>query len=259
MINFRFFIHQHLRKLAQHVLQRFGQSGEEALLFPTIRVAKRCQDFILKNGGREAVRIVEFVHQHPKTASKASSPEIWTNLYAVLYSKELHSYAKAYWQHTGEGISSRRAEFCQRQLDEGFIVPKNSVGEQQNGSQGVFKGPRRYQRGSMDVASTRATQTQNCMSKGDDYAAFVEERFGRNLGAPLVQSAKLAIRKRIAGILRANLCLEDAIKITDESGARVSGLTPDDVYLFPCGMAAIFNTHRMLLSVLGPMKSVSFG
>lgn len=228
-------------------------------MVPTIRVARRCQEFISKSSGNAAVRIVEFVHQQSKAPSKTPSTEIWSDLSAIFYLKELHPHAKAYWQHTGEGISSRRAEFCQRQYDEGLLVPKSSLEESHNGSEGVSKGPRRYQRGAVDATPKRTAQKPNCMSEGDEYSVFVEERFGRNLGAAFVQSAKLAIRKRISGTLKANLCLEDALKHTDESGVRVKGLTPDDVYLFPCGMAAIFNTHRMLLSVLGPEKSVAYG
>lgn len=249
-------MHLSIRKLAQSILQKHGQPGEDALLVPTLAVAKRCWDFISQTSGTTAVRVIEFVHQQSKAPSRAPP---MSDLCAVFYPKELHKHAKAYWQHTGEGISSRRAEFCQRQFDEGILVPKKSLGEPQNGSEGVIKGPRRYQRGPIDATSKRAAQKPSCMSDGDEYSVFVEERFGRNLGAAFVQSAKLAIRKRISGSLKANLCLEDALKLTDDSGVRVKGLTPDDVYLFPCGMAAIFNTHRMLLSVLGPKKSVAFG
>ena len=251
-------MHFSIRKLAQSIVQKHGQQSEDVLLVPTLAVAKRCRDFISQTSGTAAVRIIEFVHQQSKAPSRAPSTDIWSDLCAVFYPKDLHKHARAYWQHTGEGVSSRRAEFCQRQFDEGILVPKKSLGEPQNGSEGVIKGPRRYQRGSVDAITKRAVQKPS-MSDGDEYSVFVEERFGRNLGAAFVQSAKLAIRKRISGSLKANLCLEDALKLTDDSGVRVKGLTPDDVYLFPCGMAAIFNIHRMLLSVLGPKKSVEFG
>lgn len=252
-------MHLSIQKLAQSIAREHGQSGEDLMLFPTLLVAKRCQDFISRNSGSAAVRIIEFVHQQSKAPSKVPSTNIWSDLCAVFYPKDLQKHAKAYWQHTGEGVSSRRAEFCQRQFDEGILVPKKSLGEPQNGSEGVVKGPRRYQRGSVDAIPKRVSQKPSCISDGDEHSGFVEERFGRNLGTAFVQSAKLAIRKKISGTLKANLCLENALKVTDESGVRVKGLTPDDVYLFPCGMAAIFNTHRMLLSALGPKKSVVFG
>lgn len=255
----RFFVHLSIRKLAQSIVQQHGQPGEDALLVPTLAVAKRCGDFISQTSGSATVRVIEFVHQQSKASSKAPSTDIWSDLCAVFYPKDLHEHAKAYWQHTGEGVSSRRAEFCQHQFDEGILVPKKSLGEPQIGSKGVMKGPRRYQRCSIDATPKRAHQTPSYMNFEDEYSVFVEERFGRNLDATFVQSAKLAIRKRISGSLKANVCLEDALKFTDDSGVRVKGLNPDDVYLFPCGMAAIFNTHRMLLSALGPKKSVAFG
>ena len=230
------------------------------MLVPTMRVAERCQDFIQKSAGSTRVRVIEFVRQQSKPASQGPVTEIWSNLYAVLYPKELQPHAKAYWQHTGEGVSSRRAEFCQLQLDGGVLVPQKSLWESYTGAERVLKGPRRYQRSAPDEAAKRTAQKPNCMSEGDDYSAFVEERFGRNLAPAFVLSAKLAIRKRISGTLKANFYLEDALKLGDERSSRgVEGLTADDVYLFPCGMSAIFNTHRMLLSVLGPKKSVAYG
>ena len=189
----------------------------------------------------------------------SSATDIWSDLYAILYPKECQPHAKAFWQHTGEGISSRRAEFCQRQLDAGVLVLKKPLKNTRSDPEKLVKGPRRYQRGSVDETA-RKTAKPNCMGEGDEYAEFVEERFGRNLAAPFVQSAKLAIRKRISGTLKANLCLEDALKHAQEHSDRgVEGLTSEDVYLYPCGMSAIFNTHRMMLSVLGPKKSVSYG
>ncbi|KAF8477322.1 cystathionine gamma-synthase [Kalaharituber pfeilii] len=256
----RFFVHKSIQKLAEVILGKYGQPDEEALLVPTMKVAQRCQDFIRSNSGGNAIRIVEFVRQLPKGISKDATNEIWSDLYAVLYPKEHLKIAKAYWQHTGEGVSSRRAEFCQRQLEDGLLVPKHLQGELQNGGERVSKGPRRYQRGSVDETARRSPAKSSCASEGDEYGQFVEERFGRNLAAGFVQSAKLAIRKRISGTLKANMCLEDALKLADERSERgVEGFTADDVYLYPCGMAAIFNTHRMLLSVLGPKKSVSYG
>ena len=125
------------------------------------------------------------------------------------------------------------------------------------------KGFRRYQKSYGSVPAkveSRLSARPNCTSEGDEYAEYVEERFGRNLAASFIDSAKLAIRKRICGFLKANLCLEAALQREHGVSDRgVEGLTVDDVYLYPCGMSAIFNTHRMILSVFGPKKSVCYG
>lgn len=190
------------------------------------------------------MRIVEFVHH--QLCANNSSTNIWSELYAVLYPIELNQYAKAYWQHTGEGISSRRAEFCQHQLDNGLLVSKESM----DVSREILGGLCKHQ---------CSSPNRNYESGRDQYSTLSKENFGANLRVAFAQFTKLAIRTRISGTLKANLCLEDVLKLIDEVNVRVEGLTPDDVYLFPCGMAAIFNTHRMLLSVLGPMKSVVYG
>lgn len=88
--------------------------------------------------------------------------------------------------------------------------------------------------------------------EGDESSRFVEERFGRNLDISFVEGAKLAIKRRIAGSLK-----------PDESKTSNIGdlerVSETDVYLYPCGMSAIFNTHRLLISVLGLKKSVCYG
>ena len=211
-----------------------GQPGEDASLFPTMRIAERCRDFIHMSSGRTTVRIVEFVRQ--QLCPNTSSTGIWSELYAVLYPIELDQHAKAYWQHTGEGISSRRAEFCQRQLDDSLLVSRGFVDVSREAQGGL----RKHQ---------RVLSNPNYGSGRDQYSTLSKEHFCGKLCVALTRFTKLAIRKRISSTL----------KLMDEVNVRVEGLTSDDVYLFPCGMAAIFNTHRMLLSVLGPLKSIVYG
>ncbi|KAF8842946.1 PLP-dependent transferase [Paxillus ammoniavirescens] len=69
--------------------------------------------------------------------------------------------------------------------------------------------------------------------------------------------AKLELRKRIASYL---------VHSIPESESRINGevvhkVTEEEVFLFPCGVAAIFNAHQLLLQVRAgqPSKSVVFG
>lgn len=73
--------------------------------------------------------------------------------------------------------------------------------------------------------------------------------------------AKLAIRRRIAGTLTANVDLSIALDtpLQLEPNGSANGFSEDDVYLYPSGMSSIFNTHRVLLKARGAMKSISFG
>ena len=55
-----------------------------------------------------------------------------------------------------------------------------------------------------------------------------------------------------------DLAVEPSPKMTSNSRG-VTGLSDDDVYLYPCGMNSIFNTHQMMLESRGQLKSISFG
>ena len=103
----------------------------------------------------------------------------------------------------------------------------------------------------------------------DVLARYVEERYGRNLDLSLAPLAKLAMRRRIAGVLAEQP--GEAIAVEDiqnaqgaESTRGVQGLTEDDVWLYSCGMNAIFHAHQLVMGTRKaegkPVgKSVCFG
>ncbi|KAJ5124661.1 Pyridoxal phosphate-dependent transferase major region subdomain 2 [Penicillium bovifimosum] len=236
----RFFIHPIIQKLAQEVVRRVGDPNlETAILFPSIKSARICHSFLIgKIPADQAykARIVNFI---PAPTTEAGS-SITSSLSCVVYPKEYASITKQVWQHSGSGISSRRGEFCLGALEDGFLVEDKGFATAESISQCPRKGPRRYQ------------------SDGRDYAQFIEERFGRNLSTSLANQAKLAVRKRIAGVLTADVELPEALKTTSSEG-RVAGISEDDVYLHPSGMNAIFNAHQTLLTTRGDLPSICFG
>lgn len=136
------------------------------------------------------------------------------------------------------------------------------------------KGPRRYQRPSSQNGIVPAittnpeptlVQEETPEIEGKDYFQFVEERFGRNLNAKLASQAKFAIRRRISGCLTDDSDLDQALANSPSNcDTRQVGLRDRDVYLYPTGMSAIFNTHRVLLANaaargMEPRKSICFG
>ena len=176
---------------------------------------------------------------------------------AVIFPKEDFKIAKAFWQHSGDGISSRRAEYCHKAFRDGHLAVKTSK-NQHNEEAMVCKGPRRYQK--MHPVDT-TPESQNDPLDAKDYVRFVEERFGRNLDLSLAKQAKQAIRKRIAGALNTNeisLDLIDDLKPLKRSN-QARNIFEDDVYLHPSGMSSIFNAHQILMACRGSMKSISFG
>jgi cystathionine gamma-synthase len=188
---------------------------------------------------------------------------------AVTCSPEAFSILKQYWQHSGDGVSSRRAEFCHALFKDGLLRLDDGATTPVPASPKPCRGPRRYQRPS-SFDTTKATPSPKLSPDRDSGAApdiqetsrFLEERFGRNLDVSMVHPARSAIKRRIAGALRSHGELSTTPPPENEMESNTRGvvnLREEDIYLFPCGMSAIFNSHRALLGVRGSMKSVEFG
>ncbi|KAH7039054.1 cystathionine gamma-synthase [Macrophomina phaseolina] len=250
----RFFVHKSIVRFADAVAATYGSPTESVMLFPSHVVASRCVDFFRKQApelGPSEVRVVDLVvnpdHKHPEE-------RVLPRVSAIIFPKDRFKVAKTFWQHSGEGVSSRRAEYCHKAFEDGLLVEKSQAGQR------MCKGPRRYQKkGSVDITAQHSAPIRE--PDGQDFLRFVEERFGRNLDVGFAENAKYAIRRRIAGSLTANVDLEEALKLErdHERTRAVAGFSEDDVYLYPSGMSAIFNTHRSLMAALGQQKSVSFG
>jgi cystathionine gamma-synthase len=219
----------------------------------------------------DQVRVVDLVLGRNQAVSETLK-KVSLSISAVIFPKELFPIAKQYWQHSGDGVSSRRAEFCHGLFAEGILVDQTTLQPTSNDFEKTFKGPRRYRKASSDKT---LQQTQNVAPDGTDChhspsssgntesresSQFLEERFGRNLDVSFVDNAKSAIRRRIAGSLVEEVDLTAASSPgTDLKMRGDLGLSEFDVYLYPCGMSAIFHTHRILLEARGPLKSISFG
>ncbi|CAG7938046.1 unnamed protein product [Penicillium nalgiovense] len=255
----RFFVHPIIQKLAQEIVRRVGDPNlESATLFPSVKPARICHSFLLSKIPAEKAykaRIVNFI---PSPHTEAGST-VTSSLSCVIYPKEYASITKQVWQHSGNGISSRRGEFCLRALEDGFLVEDKGFATAESISQRPCKGPRRYQ--SVNGArkgSVGESPPKSNIEDGRDYAQFIEERFGRNLSTSLANQAKLAVRKRIAGVLTADAELPEALETASSEG-RVAGISEEDVLLYPSGMSAIFNAHQTLLATRGDLPSICFG
>ena len=211
-----------------------------------------------KLNARDVIKIVDL---YPNDETKST-------ISAVLFPERFSKVAKAFWQHTGEGISSRRAEYCHKAFNDGRLIAESICKPIDIVTTKVAstpcKGPRRYRKPQTDDLISTATvgepPTESPLDARDS-AQFVEERFGRNLDLSLAISAKLAIRRRIAGALTANVDLPEAQNASHAPTrtANVEGFSEDDVYLFPCGMNSIFHSHRLMMACRGGGKSISYG
>ena len=288
LINVRFFVDSKICAFEQAILNDLGSADERTMLFPSATVASKCIDFIAQGGiptapnkslevatsvrprtaQAQIIRLINFVL---RTEDAAEGVERNRGLAsAVIYPKEYARAAKTFWQHSGDGISSRRAEFCyelyrnERLIGQEITLVNTSVTPNSKGG----RGPRRYQKGDTHTNSTNVLANSgmrenlsSSLPEHQDLVHYIEERYGRNLTLQQAENAKLAIRRRIAGSLVDDLDLAEVIAGSNDSYVtrNIDGFTVDDVYLYPSGMSSIFNTHQNLLAARGSLKSVSFG
>jgi cystathionine gamma-synthase len=226
------------------------------MLFPSATVAQPCLDFLRRRvpSATESTEIVQLVPSSPRGPNSEYLMTL-SAISACIYPGELASVAKEFWQHTGTGVSSRRAEYCHNLFECGLLV--RSL-DRHVTPDSPKKGPRRYQRKGTDESQQSNTDSPRHVEAPDNY---IEERFGRNLDISLASNAKIAIRKRIAGKLTADVDLTRALQLHPNEGPSKPrrGISEDDVYLYPTGMNAIFIAHQTLLRVKGAYKSVCYG
>lgn len=262
------------------ILLKHGEPGEGAILFPSHAVAIRCMSFFRAQLAAEELgpylRLLDFFPRATSNASSESRKEVHATpmFSAVIYPAKHAQIAKAFWQHSGEGVSSRRAELCHKALQDGYLHGQCTEGEVSTPIEATVvqkscKGPRRYQREAsaksdgdiLGPQSEHISLPNRGKLDGDEFTQFVEERYGRNLDLSLAKTAKSAIRRRIASALTADVqslqgseCLQNTRRTSD-----IQGCSEEDVYLYPSGMSSIFNTHRTLIASRGALKSICFG
>jgi cystathionine gamma-synthase len=241
------------------------------MLFPSRRIAEYARSFILDNNSTSSHQphIVQLSFP-PTTPVKSglSTPSSAVHLFVLLYSLQAKDLSKSFWQHTGYGISSRMAEYCLQQL-ESISQINDPLVEPTNGwNKNVRRSPYKNRHYAKDVnfgkLTPPATPTRDSMPDSEeltqDQLVYLEERYGRNLDISFAGRAKIALRRRIAGTLKENVDVNEAIlKESGDNGRSTKGLDESDVYLFPTGMSSIWTSHQLLLNALTPRKSICFG
>ncbi|KAG7697928.1 hypothetical protein KL951_002502 [Ogataea haglerorum] len=219
----RFFVHNKVKELSRLLELNYAKENEKSMIFPSYQVAKRCREFIRAKSllPNCPVRILQLSTEAPKT-DEEKSYKVEAQIAVVFFPGSEFSLAKAYWQHSGEGVSSRLGEYV-----------LNEMGEKLEST--AAKGRR--------TSSGRNSRSSiSSLQNNQEYSTFVEERFGRNLDLRFAKEAKAILRNRIAS------------HISPQLG-------DDNVYLCCSGMNAIFLTHQMLLKTMEKrdQKSVCFG
>ncbi|KAK3391554.1 pyridoxal phosphate-dependent transferase [Sordaria brevicollis] len=282
----RFFIHRSIQAFAADIVAKHvdtkakGPNDMTAMLFPTPNSASRCVDFIRSRAPADIcsnTRVINLVLDMSNSEARALEP-LTPAISAVVFPQDGFPFAKQYWQHSGDGVSSRRAEFCHGLFKDGLLRPDVELRQADASSSAKpCRGPKRYQRqASLDAGGNQqpnmhshvnGTAGETAMIQ--ETSRFLEERFGRNLDLSFLQPAKSAIKRRIAGALRSadhdlGGCVSLSEKQMSSNTRGIVNLREEDIYLFPCGMNAIFHAHRALFSIRTrpgsiPLKSINFG
>ena len=236
------------------------------MLFPKQTIAEQCRSFIHRRSSSKGTPFnARLLHlficpesnggNHPlKNVVRPSA-----DLHIVLFPSDAIPIAKEFWQHTGQGISSRLAEKCLSLWPEDNSTVPSTVS-----SRFPSRGHNRHYSTSKPSSKPPSPPIVEDLSK--DHSVYLEERYGRNLPLAAAAFAKCALRSRIAGVLKENSsdcqgepCTEGKDLLVGPSSRGVTEVTAHDVYLYPTGMSAIWNAHSMALAVLPPAKSVCFG
>ncbi|KAI6124401.1 pyridoxal phosphate-dependent transferase [Pisolithus croceorrhizus] len=276
----RFFIHLSIQKLASICEQKFCINGEKSLLCSSKGAADHCREFILArvalSGISTHVRLVRYLVRPEHAPSQpSSSTDECVELHIILFPADIFPIAKQFWQHTGMGISSRFAERCLAIL--GSQQPLSPVAPSRSpvSWRSPYKASNKHYSKhipaspSLGGESRPSASLPSCPPEAlcKDQDTYIEERYGRNLPLSAGAHAKRALRRRIAGVL-VHDTMDDgphgpsAGALDAELGPSSRGVkdvTENDVFLFPTGMAAIWNAHQLALAVRPVARSVCFG
>lgn len=249
----RFFIHGIIQQLAEAILAKYGREGEKCMIFPSYNVAKHCREFIKSRSENPNLlrRVLQLSTPPPVTDAERSSV-IESTIGIVFFPANEASIAKQFWQHSGEGISSRMAEYALKEL---FENEKKDPARVKSRSKQELQAQSIQRKSPSISASIRSNSLSQNEEVDREFNAFIEQKYGRVLDLKFAKEAKIALRRRICG-------KADKSKNQEEEmykAKRGRFLSETDVYLYPTGMSSIFNAHQALLGCSVAQKSVCFG
>lgn len=121
----RFFVHKSIQAFAASIAERYGQPGQTAMLFPSRKAGERCLAFARKMASPPSVldnMTLVFLALDPSRPDASPFRPLAPTISAVIMNPDAFPFAKQYWQHSGDGISSRRAEYCHKLFLKGLLT-----------------------------------------------------------------------------------------------------------------------------------------
>ncbi|CCA75430.1 related to O-succinylhomoserine (thiol)-lyase [Serendipita indica DSM 11827] len=145
------------------------------------------------------------------------------------------------------GISSRLVEQCLHLLEPNASNVNGSAASEESSVHG--ENQPHSAKGLPEASSVIPNGLDRQKDEINDEGSLYIQKFGEDSSPLGVDEAKRMIRERIT--------YPDGG--SSSRTRRVPNLSPEDVFLFPSGMCAIWHTHQLLLKVLGDQKSVCWG
>ncbi|KAB8227113.1 cystathionine beta-lyase [Aspergillus alliaceus] len=113
----RFYIHKIIQRLSQEVLSRLKVADANCMIFPSVASAGRCAGFLDQKTSPSNLRTVSFHAPELRPDGLSVEQAKWAHFEAVIYPSDLQPEAMAFWRQSGDGISSRHAEYALSLID----------------------------------------------------------------------------------------------------------------------------------------------
>jgi len=233
----RFFIPRIVDKLGEKLLQQYAKDtgfsveGKRTLLVASRRQALLCQQFLAQEKpGTETAqcRVLRakwdgqiFLVTTRDCSNTTPSCPGKEDIFLIAYPAERFPTAKAFWQHTGFGISSRRATYW---LENALFLRALANGTANGAAEGIANEIANRNGNANGTTNRVANGTANRTTNG-------------TAKSPVDRKAQVDIR---------------------EIKTRISALLSvprDAVYLYPAGMAAIAETAVAIQSIQGKNRN----
>lgn len=105
----RFKIHFKIEELQEFLVKNYSRQGENVMVFGAGPAARRAREFALKREPSLKPRILEL--NPPRSPFTSSEDSFEATIWALFFPEQYSPLFKQFWQHTGEGISSRHAQY----------------------------------------------------------------------------------------------------------------------------------------------------
>ncbi|RKP22622.1 pyridoxal phosphate-dependent transferase [Syncephalis pseudoplumigaleata] len=221
----RFMYNERVMQLGRECLKRLHLDVARYGCLPmqTREAARQCRDHLNKHNKQKHEH--EHEHTHPDSDSIVVDT-VTIGQYAVhviAYPIEHDKTAKHFWEMVGCGITSRFAHRCLNEV--GIAMPnvllKHNISPE---------------------AATRQTLPADCLPEDQ------------------VDKAKQLIKQRLVSVIQRTYAdAEDAGAEFTQQHPSALALNEDNAYLYPCGMNAIYNLHRLLGFMKTKRKTVCYG